>query len=210
MKYFKFGNINIVYTEKEDGNQRDKKLRKNVAEKFNFENIVIPNQKHTNKVVTVNSLETEADGIYTDKKNIPVGILTADCVPVVLFNSKELSVVHCGWRGMFDGIIQNAVNMFKEGGLKAFIGANIKGCCYEVQEDFIKNFEKKYKADKFFEKNKGSIHFNLNRFVKYILSKDNIEIVYEVEFCTKCDDNLFSYRKGHIEERILTFSWISD
>ncbi len=210
MKHFKFGNINIVYTEKEDGNQRDEKNRKKTAGKFGFENIYIPIQRHTNIISTVDNLDTEADGIYTDKKNIPVGVLTADCVPIVLFNEKEIAVVHGGWRGLFNGIIQNAVNKFKDKDLKAFVGANIKNCCYEVQEDFVKNFEEKYDKDGFFKEKEGNIYFNLNGFVKSILSAYEIRLAYETDLCTSCSNNLYSYRRGNIEERILTFAWIEN
>ncbi len=212
MKHFKFGNINIVYTEKEDGNQRDKILRKEIANKFGFEEIFIPVQTHTNKVTTIDNLKIEADGIYTDEKNIPVGVLTADCVPIILFNDKELAVVHGGWRGLFNGIIQNAVNKFQNKEIKAFVGANIKSCCYEVQKDFVENFKTKFNKNGFFEKRENGIYFNLNEFVKFILSdqKIELELIHETDLCTKCVENLYSYRKGNIEERILTFGWISD
>jgi hypothetical protein len=210
MKHFKFGNINIVYTEKEDGNLREKQNRRKVAESFGFDDIFVPIQRHTNKITTLKNLRSEADGIYTDRKNTPIGVLTADCVPIVLFNTEEVAVVHGGWRGLFNGIVQNAVEKFKNKNLNAFVGANIKNCCYEVQNDFVEKFKTKFNENGFFEKNGNGIYFNLNEFVRYVLYNHQVKLVHETGLCTSCDENLFSYRKGDIGERILTFCWISD
>lgn len=208
MKHFKFGNINIVYTEKEDGNQRNREVRSNTASKFGFEKIFIPVQKHTNKVVKLSELSKDADGIYIEEKNVPIGVLTADCVPIVLFNENELTVVHGGWRGLFNGIIENAISVFKRSSVKAFIGTNIRNCCYQVQDDFVENFKSKYPDKNLFEKRENGIYFNLNEFTKFLLKSNNVELAYETKLCTKCEENLYSYRKGNIEERILTFAWI--
>ncbi len=208
MKHFKFGNINIVYTEKEDGNQRNREVRNNTASKFGFEKIFIPVQKHTNKVVKLSELSKDADGIYIEEKNVPIGVLTADCVPIVLFNENELAVVHGGWRGLFNGIIENAISLFKRNSVKAFIGTNIRNCCYQVQDDFVENFKSKYPDENLFEKRENGIYFNLNEFTKFLLKSNNVELAYETKLCTKCEENLYSYRKGNIEERILTFAWI--
>ncbi|MDO3651393.1 laccase domain-containing protein, partial [Nocardia mangyaensis] len=114
MRYFTFNNILIAFTEKEDGNQRNPDNVKKTLEKLRVKNILIPNQKHTNIVIDVKDYKNqECDGLYTDKINMALGVLTADCIPIALFNEKELSVIHAGWRGLFGGIIENGFNLFK-------------------------------------------------------------------------------------------------
>lgn len=95
MKEITYKNIHICFTERKDLNQRVVNNRPtNIS-------ILIPNQKHTNKVLKHNQdLSQEADGIYTSERNIALGVLTADCMPIVIFNEEELAVVHAGWRGL--------------------------------------------------------------------------------------------------------------
>ncbi len=204
MKYLKFKNLSIVYTEKTDGNQRLEKNRKKTANKFNFNKIYIPNQKHTNQITYYKNTNDKADGIFTDKKQIPIGVITADCMPIVLFDDNILSVIHAGWRGLLSGIIQNSLRNHNTDRLRAFILPSIRQCCYEVQKDFIKehNIEKKY-----FSIRENRIYLNLQKLAKNLLQEHRIKSIYEIPICTGCCDKLYSYRKGDFEERILTFAW---
>jgi len=204
MKRLSFGKINIVWTEKKDGNFKIKENRINLAKKFGFDDIVVPNQKHTNIITTLENIPAESDGIFTDKKYKPIGVLTADCMPIVIFSNNEIAVIHAGWKGLFNGIIENSLNLFKEKNLKAFIGASIRSCCYEVSQDFINSLNI---SKKFFTISNSKIYLSLQDIAKEKLK--NIEII-DTEECTKCSGNYFSYRNKDTEERILTFAWIGD
>jgi len=211
MKVYTFGKINIVYTEKEDGNQRELDNRKKIQAKLGIGDILIPNQKHTNVITNPKNIDIEADGIYTNKSNLPIGVLTADCVPIVLFNQNEIAVVHAGWRGAVSGIVENSIKLFDKKVESAFIGASIKNCCFEIQDDFVENLKNLNKFEKeFFSTKNGNKFFNLQGFIKNILKKYGIMDIYDISLCTKCDNNLFSYRKGDFNERILTIGWIED
>ncbi len=204
MKVLRFDNLYIVYTEKIDGNQRVEENRKKVLQNFSFEKVFLPIQKHTNKVVKHSSLPQEADGVFADRKCLPIGVLTADCMPIVLFDNERLSVLHAGWRGLFSGIIQNGLKNHAAQNTKAFILPSIRKCCYQVDKSFISNLNI---SDRFFEKRKDGIYLSLQKVAKNILMENGIDKIYEVPICTGCCDNLYSYRKGDFEERIMTFAW---
>ena len=53
-----------------------------------------------------------ADGVVTNRKDLCLGILTADCAPIVVFGKKNFGIVHVGWKGAFSDIIKNTVKTF--------------------------------------------------------------------------------------------------
>ena len=107
---------------------------------------------HSNKLVFLNEnsklkKKIKADAVITDQKKLPIAVLTADCVPVLLYDCKKkiIAVIHAGWKGAYRGIIKNVTNfMLKKGcnpkNIIGAIGPSITQKNYEVQADFKKNF----------------------------------------------------------------------
>ena len=104
---------------------RDKKnkVRKNleiVKDKIGkkSKNIYLTHQVHSNKLVFIDKKfkfdikKIKADAIITDQKKVPIGILTADCVPILLYDNKRnmIAAIHAGWKGAFKGIIKNVIS----------------------------------------------------------------------------------------------------
>jgi YfiH family protein len=206
MRYFTFENILIAFTQKEDKNQRNPDNINKIKEKLYIKNIYIPNQKHTNIVLNVEDYKNqECDGLYTDKKEVALGVLTADCIPVVLFNGKEIAVIHAGWRGLFGGIIENGVKMFKNKSIKAFIGPSIRGCCYEVDKQFVNDLNINKKFYKIYH---TKAYLDLVAVAKDKLKNLSVKEVFDTDECTKCSEKYFSYRNGDFESRILTLGVI--
>lgn len=137
--------------------------------------LVFPKQTHTANVKTVTAgffdLATEAqkhfldetDAVITNLQGVCVAVKTADCVPVLLFDSKRkvVAAVHAGWRGTIQGILSVTIHkMIKEFGtdpsdLIAGIGPSISPEVYEVGEEVWKQFSPEFylasnpdKADK--------------------------------------------------------------
>ena len=112
---------------------------------------VIPVQTHSlNVAVTEDSKSVfeSVDGLVSFTPGIAVGVLTADCVPVLLHSShgEAVAAVHAGWRGTLGGIICNAIDLFVARGIspediKAFIGPSISKEIYEVDRDLAARFE---------------------------------------------------------------------
>ncbi|MBF8251513.1 MAG: protein of unknown function DUF152 [Deltaproteobacteria bacterium] len=113
-------------------------------------------QVHSDLIVVLDSVDAgveeiktqEADGIITDVKGLSIGILTADCVPVLLFDRKNkiVAAVHAGWKGTASKISAKAVEIMMERfesrpqDIAAAIGPAIGPCCYEVGEEVVSAF----------------------------------------------------------------------
>ena len=131
--------------------------------------------------------------------------MTADCVPILLYDSKKniIAAIHAGWKGAFKGIISKVVNcMLKKGSKRRNIIAAIGPCIgaqsYNVKENFKKKFLKKdIKNEIFFSIKKNTIFFNLSNYVKNQLKINrifNIDMKNIDTFPYK--NNLFSARRA--------------
>ena len=85
--------------------------------KVNENNLFTMNQTHSNKVVVVDKnnqdiKRIQADALITNIKNIAISVLTADCVPILIYEKTNHTVacVHAGWKGAINGIIENTFN----------------------------------------------------------------------------------------------------
>lgn len=177
--------------------------------KINFENIITMKQIHSGRIIFVQDLSKNIyeniDGLITDKKDFFLGVITADCLPIVFYDplKKIIGVVHAGYRGIFEGIIEKMLENFKKLGcdmknVMVGIGPAIGVCCYNIDPDRTKVFRKKYYQYTDILVKRGKDWFlDLKRIAKIVLleygiSEDNLEIV---PICTKCSlDNFFSYR----------------
>ena len=151
-------------------------------------NIFLLNQIHSNKYIFIsknyklNNKKIKADAIITEQKNLPIGVLTADCVPLLLYDNKKciIAAIHAGWKGAFKGIISKVIRfMIKKGCKKNNITVAIGPCIsqrnYNVKEDFKKKFLRKNKLNKvFFKVKKGLIYFDLANYVKSQLKLNKI------------------------------------
>ena len=138
----------------------------------NSKNIFLLNQIHSNKLIFLNKYtnnykKVKADAVITNVAKLPIGILTADCAPILLYDYKKnmIAAIHAGWKGAFKGIVSNVLNfMLKKGCKKNHITAAIGPCIsqqsYDVKEDFKKKFLKKNRKNAvFFKKKKRYIIF---------------------------------------------------
>jgi purine-nucleoside/S-methyl-5'-thioadenosine phosphorylase / adenosine deaminase len=105
------------------------------------------------------------DGMITATPGLLLAIQTADCLPVILVDTKHhaIGVFHAGWRGTVQRIVEKGVGeMQRQFGtrprdLKAAIGPGIQGCCYEVGEEVRTKFESQFEyAGKLFREVKES------------------------------------------------------
>lgn len=110
-------------------------------------NIYMPIQKHTDKVHLLDSdLEPRiADAVVTEDRGVLIGVQTADCVPVLLYDRRRQAIgaVHAGWRGTAAGILKITIEAMAKRysssppDIVAAIGPSIKGCCYNVGYEVI-------------------------------------------------------------------------
>jgi len=196
--------------DKQDNIKKNLNIVKNKISKKSG-NIFLLNQIHSDKFVYINKnfkfnkKKIKADAIITDQRNIPIGVLTADCVPILLYENRKnmIAAIHAGWKGAFKGIINNVINfMIKRGCKKRNIIAAIGPCIgqknYNVRVDFKKKFLKKNRNNKIFFKNvKDIIYFDLPNYVKFQLKLNkitNIDMKNSDTFIKK--NNFFSARRS--------------
>ncbi len=192
---------------------KKKNIKKNliyVAKKMNVERskLILMHQTHSNKVIEIkkNNYKKKiiADAMITKMKGFSLGVVTADCVPIVLYDLKNeiVGCIHAGWKGAFLGIIKNTISKIKKIGsgnkIYACVGPCIGKKSYEVDKNFYRKFVAKSKKNKiyFSYKNKAKKLFNLRKFVTDKLVKANIKVdqVDRDTFAEK--SNFFSYRRS--------------
>jgi YfiH family protein len=93
----------------------------------------------------------EGDGLVTATTGIILCIFTADCVPVLLADIERgvIGALHAGWRGTLAGIAGAGVRAMvrqgaRPGAIRALLGPSIGRCCYEVDEDLARRFERRF------------------------------------------------------------------
>ena len=173
--------------------------------------IILVNQIHSNRFIYIGKQhkfrekKIKADAIITDQKKIPIAVLTADCVPILLYDTEKnvIAAIHAGWKGAFKGIISRVINfMLTKGCTKnsiiAVIGPCIRQQSYEVRKDFKDKFIKKDRKNKiFFKIKQKKIFFSLPNFIKSQLISKKITKIDTINIDTfSKNNNFFSARRS--------------
>jgi YfiH family protein len=204
--------------------QNRKILKESLKKEFKF---ITLSQIHSSKVYEVKEKKEigwtqispiEADGLITNLKGIVLGILTADCVPIVLFDPKNRAIanIHSGWRGTKANIIKNTISKMQKNyntspkDLIVAFGASIRSCCYEVGKDLAKEFQIYPNAtfkreDRYFLDVATVCKIQL---LNLGVKEENIEIYPECTSC--CSDEFFSYRKEKTPGRFISVIVLND
>jgi len=174
--------------------------------------LVTVKQRHTADVVTVDRPWTwddapVADALVTIQRGIAIGILTADCTPVLLAdrNAGVVAAAHAGWRGAFDGVLEKTVAAMtalgaEPGRIAAAVGPCIAQASYEVGPEFVARFVARDPAfQRYFTapKDNAHCHFDLPAFAADRLRAANVGAVAVEGSDTCAEDSLFfSYRRS--------------
>lgn len=198
----------------------ENRIRAIGALEFPVQNLSILKQTHSNKCVVIRSQEdvhakNEADAQITKVPGIALGILTADCVPVLLADETQriIGAAHAGWKGALAGILENTLSeMILLGAHPSRISAVIGPCIhqesYEVGRDLFESFItqgvthgiNQASQNKKFFKSLGSQNkylFDLPGYVMQKLKNYKLKQVTQIEQNTFTnEDNFFSYRRS--------------
>lgn len=205
----------------------DKDHIKYFLESIGIENrsLFLVNQVHGDNIFILNNSDItsgevkkiSADALLTQMPGKPIGIFTADCIPVLVYDPrlKVIGAIHAGRKGSEQGIVLKVVReMIRVYGsrpaeLVAGFGPAIGGCCYEVGEDCIQPFKELFPN----EKNLFRSGLSGNYFLDLVAVNkvDGIKAgllpvnIFSMDHCTCCSTrNLFSYRREGKTGRILT------
>ncbi len=174
-------------------------------------NLVTLAQIHSNKVITLDSLvepdSIKADAMVTSQPNIILGILTADCCPILFFDPKNnvIGAAHAGWKGALTGIIDNTIlSMLKLGAelknIRVATGPCIGKKSYQVSKEFVEQFIEHSKNNiEFFVKDSiaDKYLFDLRAYIKNRLNLLEINNIFILENDTYSEkDDFFSYRRN--------------
>lgn len=167
--------------------------------KPNFE-VVEVKQVHGKEIATsaqAQSNEVEADGIISGTSLPPLAIKTADCLPIVVLGKNGHALLHAGWRGVHQKIVQ-AKQLSSLGPYFFYIGPHIQLEDFIVKEDFLKNFP----DSSHFLRSSGELRFHLASEVK-----DQIKSAYpsaQIEVCplsTVTRPEFHSFRENATAQR---------
>lgn len=192
--------------------------RKRLSDQFGFDVDLLytPYQTHEDKILVIDenflSQSTnekqqalnEIDAVVTDQKNIAIGISTADCVPILIYDPIKhvFAAIHAGWRGPVAKIVSKTIlRMEKEYGsspttLLVAIGPAISRKYFEVGNEVVEQFRVNgfsINDISYMNNQTGKRHIDLKLANKTLLSEsgisaDNIEVS---EYCTYSDSDLF-------------------
>ena len=224
----KINNLNHCFFSKKNGFSKgiykclncgrgSKDNKKNVLRNLNFvaqkmkvskKKLVLMNQTHSNKVIEINknnySKKINADAMITKMKGVAIGVVTADCAPIILYDKKNgiIGCVHAGWKGAYLDIIKNTIIRFKKlnanNKIYACVGPCIGRKSYEVDESFYNKFvSKSFKYKKYFcKKNRQKRLFDLRKFVTEKLRFFNVIVDHVNKDTFAQKTNFFSYRRA--------------
>lgn len=141
------------------------------------------------------------DALWTDEKQVALGIKVADCLPVAMVDpgNSVMGNVHSGWRGAVAGITAATIDKvttntaFDTSSAYAYLGPSIRVCCFEVGDEVASQFDERY-----LDRSRAKAHADLARYTTDILLARGFssERIFDSELCTRCEGSIFhSYRR---------------
>ena len=166
-------------------------------------------QIHSADCVTVAEPPAErprADALVTDRPGMALGILTADCAPVLLADAEAgvIGAAHAGWKGAIGGVTDSTLAAMERLGARrdriaAAIGPCIARASYEVDEAFRRRFEEQDPANErfFVDARGGHAQFDLEAYVTHRLAAAGVRRIEALGLDTYADESrFFSYRRA--------------
>lgn len=185
-----------------------------LAREFSFSApVILARQVHGKEVLAVESPPEEGlpppagDALITDRPQLPLGVLTADCLPVIIYDPQRraVGIVHAGWQGTLLDVAGNTVDALRQThgcraqDLLAGLGPAIGPCCYSLREKALANIQASARFSRFcIPRLQGSKHFDIPGANVYALREAGIpsDNIFSLGLCTRCRADLFySYRR---------------
>jgi YfiH family protein len=194
-----YESLNLAARVGDDGPAVEENRRRAAAAAgFPLATLALARQVHGSSVRDVASGEAgvvgEADVLVARRGGVVLGMLTADCAPVVLAGPDGVGVVHAGWRGLVGGAIEAGVEALGDVS-RAWVGPCIRSCCYEVGEDVVSAFA----ASRLPIAGHGRI--DIGEAATVALRNAGVGEVVVSGICTSCDTDFFSHRRDGITGR---------
>lgn len=178
---------------------------------FQLEELALPRQVHSDNVLWMHEAgRPEAtDAVITDQPGLPVCVKTADCIPVLLYDTRQriVAAVHAGWRGTVSRIVQKTVRQMyplDPKDLHAIIGPGISLQQFEVGDEvydafFAAGFPMERIARRFPSSNgEGAWHIDLWDANRFLLQELGVDDIFVEGTCTRTSEDFYSARRETI------------
>lgn len=151
-----------------------------------------------------------ADGQATSAPGLALTALTADCLPIAVSGRGAVAMLHAGWRGLREGVIDSGVVALRElgveGSLSAAIGPGAGPCCYRVGAEVLEAFGEYPRA------RAGASRLDLKAIAAEQLARAGVDQIHDLGLCTICADStlLFSHRRDQgVTGRQAGVAWLN-
>jgi YfiH family protein len=203
--------LNVGFGSNDDRAAIDENRRRAVAAVLPEAELATVHQIHSAEVVFADRAwpqqeRPRADAMVTDRPGLLLGILTADCAPVLFADAGAgvIGAAHAGWRGAVAGVTDTTIDAMEQLGARrericAAVGPCIAQPSYEVDEAFRERFLAAAPENgRFFVRgDDGKPHFDLPGYVEGRLSRAGIDSVELLKLDTYADDGRFySFRRA--------------
>jgi polyphenol oxidase len=192
-----FDSLNLSTRQPDPADVQVNRKRFADAAGLNPDGLVLGHQVHGTNVVQVDPSDVSTgacDALITRSPAVAVGVLTADCVPILILGSGAVAAVHAGWRGLSSGVIESALEVLGDAAA-AWIGPAIRSECYEVGDDVVKAFRAAGLPVT------DDSHVDPPMAAAAALRRAGVSKIVDSGLCTACDDRYYSYRRDGLTGR---------
>lgn len=188
-----------------------------------LENCALPSepiwlqQVHGTEVHKLSSNSTEinpeADAVWTQESGLVCAIMTADCLPILLSDTRgqKIAAIHAGWRGLLAGIIEKTLASMQAdtNNSVAWLGPAIGPKAFEVGDEVYQAFcEKDPALSAAFTPKNGKWLMDIYAAARQILQVAAVESIFGGDYCTFADSvHFYSYRRSGVTGRMATLIW---
>ena len=177
---------------------------------FAVDRLVLSHQIHSDIVRTVTRQDhmgldhhayPQCDALITREPGTALAIFTADCTPILLYDpvTRAVGAVHAGWRGTAMDIAGKAVHKMVEAfgckpeNIRAAIGPNIGGCCFETDKDVPDAMLKAFgeAVETYIRPFGDKFYVNLKEINRYALNRAGVSHIEISDACTACSHQRF-------------------
>jgi polyphenol oxidase len=205
-----------ILTGDDHGRVRENRVRLAGALGLDPERVVIARQVHGGDVAVVTEPQDpspyanpgaadppERDGHVVTERHLAALVFVADCLPVALAGPGGVAMLHCGWRGLADGILERGVEAV--GATAAAVGPGIGPCCYEVGDEVLARFLPLGAGVA-----EGKM-LDLPEVARRLLERAGVADVETADLCTSCENELFfsHRREGPTTGRQGGIAWLA-
>lgn len=184
----------------------ENRRRAAAAAGFSASSLALARQVHQADVIEATPGDAgvlgEADVLVTRRAGPVLGVLTADCAPVVIAGARGVAVVHAGWRGLVAGAVEKGIAEVGPA-WAAWVGPSVHDCCYEVGREVTDAFEAHGLPA-------GRRRVDPGAAAAYALRRAGLDAVAVAEPCTHCDGDYFSFRRDGLTGRQGAFAAVLD